>query len=163
MAAIVAAVAAVAGTAVSVAGQISAAEAQKEALEKEAQNKNLQANELLQRQSINEGILRERSVEIQKGYESSFASTGRAGGGLGGVLKIRRDLERDIMLQQREANFKAFQIRSGAEADMRLGSDVAKAGLLGAIGTSFQGAYKLADLYRGKDDSVGVSGAKGRG
>lgn len=127
--------AALVGTGVQIYGQISAAQAQKDAADLKADLQRAQALELLNRQTINEDILKERSEFLQKQYIAQAAHAGSGGGGLGGVLRIKRDLEHNILIGRREAEFKATQLRMGADIEQNLTSDLLTSAYLGAAGT----------------------------
>lgn len=122
------------GTGANVYGNVKAAGAQASAAEKNAALKNAQADELISRQAINERILRERSEENAASYAGA-AGLGESGGGIGGVMKIKADLEETILNSRREADFKAKMLRAGAEIDTQLSSDITDAAWITGAGT----------------------------
>lgn len=142
-------------------GQVTGAAEKAEAAKQNAALKDLQANELLARQAINEQIMRDQSEKTQDAYASAFASTGREGGGISGVLQIMRDTEQNISLSRREATFKAQILRTGAEQDMKLSSDIMTAGFLSGAGTLLTGAgtaYDRIDRYKAPGEPKNLPG-----
>lgn len=129
------AAAAVGGTALNVYGNISGANAQEEAAQRNAALKREQADELLDRQIINERIMRRAAEKAERGYVASFASTGRGGGGVGGVLQIKEELEENIANTRRDAEFKAKMLRAGADIETSLASDAVSAAWISGAGT----------------------------
>jgi hypothetical protein len=140
---------AIAGGTANAAGQVSAAKSQAEAAQKDAAIKNMQADELLSRQQINEQIMREQADRLELGYGSLAADTGGAGTGIGGVLKIRQDVEQNISNSRRDAEFKAKMLRAGAAVETSLASDGVTASYLGAGGSILGGAASAYKLYSG--------------
>lgn len=145
---------AAAGLATSLYGQISGASAKADADRKNAQIKNMEADELLSRQTINEGIMRDQAELQGLGYQSSFASTGREGAGLGGLLTIKKNLDQNLILSRRDAEFKAKMLRMGADIDLNLASDEQTAGYISGAGTLLTGAAKIYDLSRGPSNTT---------
>jgi len=154
-----AAAVAIAGTALNIYGQISGAAARKGAAEKDAYHKRLQADELLSRQAINEQIIREQSEKAGLRYGSAFASTGREGAGIGGILEIKEAAEESIKNSRRDAEFKASMLRIGADIDTQLASDMMTAGYFSAGGTLLSSG---ADIY-GKYDRYESKGSSEKG
>lgn len=140
-----------AGTLTSTVANIAGGVSKAEALKKEAGLKNLQADELLSRQAINEEAIREQGERLALGYGASFASTGRDGGGIGGMLRIKKDIEDNISNNRREAEFKAKMLRAGADVDLSLSSDSITSGLLTGTGTLLGGIGSLYKQYRDYD------------
>ncbi len=139
----------VGGTGLNIWGNISAASAQAEAAERQAAMKHAQAGELLARQSINEDILHRQGEELQSQYIASFGSTGKQGGGIGGALRIKKDIDENIMLSRREAEFKASQLRAGADIDTQLGSSLMTSAILGSVGSALTSGAQAYSLFRG--------------
>jgi len=129
------------GTGVQIAGQLSEALARKEYAREQARIANLQATELLERQVINEGILRERGEELITRIGGS--TSGLATSGVGQILKVKQDIEQNILLSRRDAEFKAQMIREGAEAQMELESDRFTGSILTGVGTGIVGGVGL--------------------
>ncbi len=134
---------AVAGTAISVIGQRKAAKAQARAARENAQQKRLQALELLDRFEINsQSLLVE--AELTKGKQKvSFAGKGidiSAGSALSTIEETNAVVAKQIMLDRREAEFKAAQLRRGADIDVTLAGDIRRAQRLRTVGTFLSGA-----------------------
>lgn len=127
--------AAVIGSGLEVYGNIKAAQQKSDAVKAEAALKEAQANELLDREKINEGLMQEQESSIESGYVSAFADTGREGGGIGGVIKLRNQLQKNIDISRREASFKAQMLRAGANIDTTLASQQLSASYIGGAGT----------------------------
>lgn len=142
------------GTGLSIFGQIKGASAQAEAQARQADAKRFQAAELLQRQEINERIMREQA-EFQERF-AGMRSRGTTNTGLGDVLRIRRDLESNLLTSRREAEFKAKMLRMGADVETQLASDLKTAGWLSSGGTLLTSAASTYNIMRGpsKPDSL---------
>lgn len=143
---VVLAAAAVAQTGLSIYGQMKEAKNKAEAAERDAYFKGLQADEMMERQAINEDIMREQSFLAQSKYRAEFAGTGREGG-IGSVLEMRRVLNRNIELSRRDAQFKASMLRAGAESDQKLASDFMTSGYITGAGTALTGATRAYGVY----------------
>lgn len=139
---------AVAGTAIQAYGQIQDAQSRAEALERDAYLKRLQSKELQERQAINEQVMREQEVFSEARHVSTAASNGVEGSWFGGMIRMRRDMEHNIMISKREADFKSHLLNLGADANTALASDTMTAGYIGAAGSVLSGAGKA---YAGAD------------
>jgi hypothetical protein len=137
---------AIGGTGLNFAGQLMGASAQADAAQRAAQLKRIQADELEKRELVNEGIIRENSARMENQYSTAFAATG-GGGGLGGVLEIRRQTERNIMNAREDSQFKEYMLRQGADIESQLASDamtasyITGAGSVLGLGAKFYGIY----------------------
>lgn len=138
------------GAATQIYGMVKGAQAQADASERNAYFKNLQASELLQRQAINEGIIRQQGEDQSLVYGSGSSGHGLEGTGLGGQLKIHRIVEENISLSRRDAEFKARMLRAGADADTQLASDQMTAGLISGAGSLIQTGASFYSQYQGK-------------
>lgn len=140
----VAVAAAVIGTGVAIYGQVKAASAQADAQRKEADIKGLQSEELMSRQLLNEGIMRDK-------FEEADLATGSDNGvednGLGQRMRLRKQLSQNIAMSRREAEWKAKMLRMGADADMQLSSDIIAAGGISALGSGIQGAGRAYNAW----------------
>lgn len=135
---------AVVGTGMQIYGAISGASQQQEAAEVNAEMKRLQAKELLERQSINEQLIREQSEDDQLHIGgSSFGSTG-----IGDVLKVRRITEENISRSRRDAEFKATMLRKGADIETSLASDQMTGTILTGIGTGISAGATAYSRYK---------------
>jgi hypothetical protein len=132
-----AAAAVIIGTGIQIYSQMQSAEKQAAAQRREAAMKNAQAQELETRQAINEQIMsdREKSSELYAGIDN-----GTTRGTLGGIMRLRQDLFKNIDTSRREAQWKAAMLRSGADADQKLSSDIIATGQLQATGTALTAA-----------------------
>lgn len=122
------------GGALSLYGTIKGANDQADAVERNSALKRQQADELMARQEINEQIIREQSEKSSLSYGASFAGTGREGAGIGGILQIHRDAQEQILNTRRDAEFKARQLREGADIQSDLASDSITSAWIGAAG-----------------------------
>jgi hypothetical protein len=138
---------AVAGIAIDVIGRVNEADDQADAAARTAAIKDAQARELLERNAINEKILRERAEFQEHGYIAAVADTGFGGGGLGGVMKIRRDLAMTLENNRRDAEFRARMLRAGADVDMQLASDAVSASYISGAGTILSQGAKTYTAY----------------
>lgn len=127
-------------------GAISSASSKADAARQDAALKNQQADELLSREQINEQLILDQSELAQKSYGSAFASTGREGAGIGGILQIQKSTAQSIANDRRDADFKAKMLRAGANIATNLASDTETAGYITGAGTILAGAGKIASL-----------------
>jgi len=145
-----AAIAAVAGTAITIAGQRKAAKAQQAAANANAASKRLQAMELLDRFEINTQKLKAEG-EVMKGQQQAgFAGKGidiGSGSALSVIEETNSLVARQILLDRKEAIFKSNQLISGAEADTRLAGDIRSSSNLAQAGTFLSGAGSAASVF----------------
>lgn len=141
------AAAAVAGTGMSIYGQISGAQAQAEAAKRNAELKNQQANELLAREAINEAAIRKVAGITATRYSSAAAATGFEGGGVGGQVEIFMNAQDAITNSQREAFFKASMLRQGAEIEASLASDAVTAAWITGAGSLLTTGAQVGSMY----------------
>lgn len=141
------------GVATQATGMVVNGIAQADAAERNAALKNAQADELLAREEINQELMREQAFQAEQNFGSAFAMTGKEGGGIGGMLTIHSQLERNLRLSRREAEYKAKILRAGGEIDQQLGSDLQTAGWITGAGTLIGGATNLYQRYGPKDKS----------
>ncbi len=146
------------GTVMSAYGQISSASAQAEAQRADAAAKRLQADELLARQAINEQIMRDQSERMESSAGSGSAMSGLEGGGLGGIMSIRKTTLENIALSRRDAEFKAKMLRMGADVQSELASDMMTAGIISGAGTVAQSGLQVANLYKGPKSPKPIPG-----
>ena len=140
--------ASIAGTATNIITGIAAGSARADAAERDAQMKQEQANELISRQRINEGIIREQGEDLAHIYGSAAASSGLEGTGIGGILKIRRNIDIQIQNTRRDVEFKAKMMREGASNDMTLASDYRNSSILTGVGSALSSTANIYDYYR---------------
>lgn len=141
------------GVATQATGMVVNGIAQADAAERNAALKNAQADELLAREEINQELMREQAFQAEQNFGSAFAMTGKEGGGIGGMLTIHSQLERNLRLSRREAEYKAKILRAGGDIDRQLGSDLQTAGWITGAGTLIGGATNIYQRYRPKDES----------
>jgi hypothetical protein len=137
------------GVGTKIVGDIVGANAQADAAKREAALKNQQADELLSRQSVNERIMLEQDQQAEHEFGAAFASTGREGGGIGGMLTIHKNTLDAIANTRRDAEFKAQMIRAGAESDIQLASDRTTASYITGAGTLLSAGAQAYNLYKG--------------
>ncbi len=137
---------AIAATAVStgfgIMGQIEQSKAQEKAAIEQASAKRAQAQEMLRRNEFNIDQLEQETAQFKARQTAAFAASGvdiSSGSSLVKLEQLNRDLIEETQAQQEEARFKAAALEAGADVDTRLGSDIRKAGELGAIATGFRG------------------------
>jgi hypothetical protein len=135
------------GAGISIYGQIKAAQDKEEAAQFEAYLKGLQADEMMSREAINEGIMRDEAFRSGLAHQAAFSGTGREGGGIGGILTIKETTDRNIQLARRDAEFKASMLRKGADMDQKLASDLMTSGYIGAAGTLLTSSASLYGSY----------------
>lgn len=155
----VAAVLALAGVGTSIWSQIKQGQDAEEAAQRNAAIKEAQAQELLSREMVNENIMQEQGDQAALEY-------GTKGGGvvdIGGMLRLKRNVESNIALSRRDAAYKARMLRMGADVDLQLGSDQKTASILGAVGTGASGAANAYSLYKKNGTSPGYQDDAGNG
>lgn len=140
----------VAGTVMSYIGNKQAAEDQEAAARIQAENKRLQAKEMLERFELNkEEMLRtEKNVIGQQlaAYSKSGVDVG-SGAALAVMEDTNRKIQRQIRLEKREAEFKAEQLYRGADIDLSLAGDISKASKIQNIGIFLRGASSAYRTY----------------
>jgi hypothetical protein len=138
---------AVGGTGTQVYGQIAGASAQASAAERSAALKRQQAKELLSREAENEVVIRENGGKLENQFATAYAATGAGGGGLGGILEIHRQTERNILQGKRDAEFKAYMLNQGADIESQLASDTMAASYISGAGTILGLGAKAYGIY----------------
>lgn len=138
-----AAVAAIVGTGLIIAGQEKEAKAQARAARENAKEKRLLALELLDRFEINSQTLLLEGELVKGQQRTSFAAKGidvGAGGALSVIEETNAIVAKQLILDKREADFKVARLRRGAEADITLAGDIRSAQRLRSAGTFLSGA-----------------------
>lgn len=153
------------GSGTSIIGNIQEAKRTEEAAQRNAQLKNMQAQELLERQAINEEIIRNQAHKSGLRYGSGFAARGGQGAGLGGILAMRRTAEQDIMNTRRDAEYRARLLRAGAQIELDLASDAMSAAYLQGFSTLLTGSTRTYNAMRPASSSTQSlpEGQKGMG
>lgn len=137
-----AAVAAIGGTILSVEGQKKAARSEAAAARRNAEAKRLEAMEVLERFEINASALKQQS-EVSISNELVSRASRNVDVGTGTTLDLidqsRGLVLEQIMLDEREAKFRAKQLEIGADIDQRLATDILSAQRLRTLGTFLSG------------------------
>ena len=121
---------AIVGTAVSMYSSKKESRAKQEAAEANAEAKRIQADELMDRFFINKDLLTLEAQSFQGSQIAAFAKGGvelGTGTALVALENTNRKLQRRNEIDRQEAEFKASQLRMGADIDTRLGSDIRSA------------------------------------
>ncbi len=143
-----AAVAAVVGAGIAIKGQRDAAKASARAARENAAQKRLQALELLDRFEINAQTTFLEGELLKGKQRTSFAAKGIEVGAEGALSTIEETnalVIRQIMLDRREAVFKAAQLEKGADVDLRLAGDIRRAQRLQSLGTAVGAGGQVAE------------------
>lgn len=146
-----AAVAAVAGTVMSIKAQKKEAEAQARAARENAEAKRATALELLDRLELNNQALIIEGELLKGKQQIDFAGRGietTSGSALSTVEETNSMVARQLMMDKKEADFKVKQLRSGAEADIRLAGDIKSAARLKQMGLFLSGAGAAARGFK---------------
>lgn len=121
------------GAITSIYGQLKGASDRADAARNEADLKRQQADELMSRELVNEQTMNKQSAIAQLQVGAQFH--GLEGGNIGEILNIQNVTRENLVNSRRDAEFKARMIRSGADIDERLASDVQTAAGWSAAGT----------------------------
>lgn len=108
----------------------------------QAEAKRKQALELLERSEINIGKLKEEGERFGATQVLSAAAQGFADIPLAQLEDTWDKINEEVNFQRREAQFKADQLRSGADIDMQLAGDIQKAGKYETASTLLGGAER---------------------
>jgi len=131
------------GTAVQLYANKKESDAQEAAAEANAHAKRVQANELLDRFFINKDLLTLEAKAFQGSQAAGFIKGG-VDVGTGSALLVMEDtnrkLSRQLEIDEKEAEFKARQLKLGADVDLSLGSDLASASRLQRASIFLSGA-----------------------
>jgi hypothetical protein len=139
------------GAAISIYGQIKGAEADAEAMRREAASRELEAQEILKRTKINQEIVQEEG-DILMGNQQTFFSMGgtMVGSPLMVLARTAHGIAREKRNMQMESEFRASQLRSGAAVSRDLADQRQSAGYLQATGTALTSAYGISSAAPGK-------------
>jgi len=139
----------VAGTAAQMIAARKAAKAEERALRAKADAKRIQATELLKRSEFNIKELELEAEEFKAAQTTSFAKAGVAlgtGVSLSALEDTQARLTKAVNQSRKEAQFKAGQLRAGADIDSRLASDSRSVSRRERAGIFLGGAGKIATL-----------------
>src|SRR5690606_32559295 len=131
-----------------VAGQIGAANAEAEALRREAENREIQAKETLRRARINAEAARREGERLMGAQTAGYAASGVDIGTGSPLLTMQNTafiISEDVNRINDEARREAEMIRRGAASLWSQAGDVRRAGALGAVGTSLTAAIRVGD------------------
>jgi len=147
------------GTMATVGAKIYEGAVQADAAERKAELDIEQANELLQRERINEDLLIKKEKEMETYGTYLSGSRGTQDTGLGARLKLYENLQQALSNMRRESLFKAKMIRAGAEVSRELASDIQVGTALSAAGGLLKGGYVgYRSLDRSSDNTRDVVG-----
>lgn len=147
-----AAVMAIGGTLMEMEGQKGSARAQAAAARRNAEQKRLEALELLDRFEVNAAAMRGQG-EIEVSNQMLNAAARGVDVGSGSTLDMfeqtRAVVAEEIALRRREANFQAKQLMRGASNDERYARDVKRASKYQQWGTFLRGAGSAGAMFYG--------------
>lgn len=137
----------VAGTLLGAAGARKSSKAQARAARAQAAAKREQADEMLTRAKFNAAVMREQGRGLQQQQIAAYAKSGVAlssGSTLATLQDTASNVNLGIQQMLDEADFKANQLRMGADIDTRLASDIRSAGKFQTVGTLLSGGASVA-------------------
>lgn len=129
-----------------IAGQMEAADAQADAARRQAYLQEQQADEVLRRATINVKQAQYEATKILAKQQSAFSKAGV--GGLSKLLFMEEAAARakeDILNIQRDADYRAALLRSGAGALREGAGEIQGAMPIGVAGTLLTGTSKLLE------------------
>lgn len=135
---------AVTSTVISAYGSIQESEARAEQARREAALKRMQADEVLDRAEINAGLMDRQGKRLISSQVASFgASNVSLGASQYGLLsETERNVDEQIQLMRRDAEFRAKMLREGASSADVLAGQIQSAGYWSAAGTLLGGGSK---------------------
>lgn len=140
----VAAGAAIAGGAVSAYGAIKGAQDQAELDREKAELSKEQADELINREQINDALRDTNTFRQKLDFQSAAAGTGHEGSGIGSQLEIQRQSDLAKVLADHDANFQAQMLLRGGQMYNRMADNTEEAGYISAAGSLLGGAGRAA-------------------
>lgn len=156
------------GTILGAIGQSKAAKAQARAARAQAAAKREQADEMLKRAKFNAAVMREQGRGLQQQQIAAYAKSGVAlssGSTLATLQDTASNVNLGIQQMLDEADFKANQLRMGADIDTRLAGDIRSAGKWAVAGTLLSGAGRVGAAggfsgFGGSSSAAKVTGGK---
>jgi hypothetical protein len=150
------AIAAGIGLAIQGGGAIASGNAQRDAAERDSYNKRLQALEVERTEAVKTQLMRQTGDRLQGEQVSAYAKGGveLSGSPLLNLEATKAGVEGEIAEMQRDAAFRASQLRTGADSSVMFGNDRATAGYIGAAGGILTGIGKIPGLFDGNDGAV---------
>lgn len=144
------------GAGVAAYGAIKSADDQADVLQKDADLKNQQAQEVEREQgerTLEEGIDNQKTLgQIKAGYSESGLDL--SGSNLYSLESTYADMSRQLAEQQKEADYKAAMIRAGASIESQQASDTQTAGYLSAAGGLIKSTGSLLSLTGGSSSQA---------
>lgn len=152
---------AVVGTGVGMYAQIKAASDKADAAYAEAANKRQQANEVIRNGDREQDLLRIRGEKYKGNLAQAYASSGveLQGTPLLQLEDTAQQITSESIALDHATQFRASQLRAGADLEVQQGTDIMNEGILGALGTGLQSgarAYSLADPNNQQVRKVGA-------
>lgn len=138
------------GTILGAIGQRKSAKAQAAAAKAQAAAKREQADEVLKRAKFNAIVMREQGRGLQAQQVASYAKSGVALTSSSTLATLQDTVSTvSLSVQQMldEADFKANQLRMGADVDTRLASDIKSASNWQVAGTLLSGGAQSYKAY----------------
>lgn len=157
-----------AGTALSIWGIHEQSQAQARAARLDANLRDKQAKEVIERAQLNVTALLQNEGHLVGTQVSQFAKSGIDVGGQAPLLVQAFTIQnsrRQIYNTLREAQFRANMIRAGASSQRDLAKDIIRSGQLSMFGTLFSraGSYGMSQYDSGKVASGGDFGSSSGG
>lgn len=162
--AVVGAVIAVVGMAISISASEEQANEEQRQATASARLKELQANEIMRRLNVNIDATKDEAAAVEAyGLARMGASGGESSGTLAFLTDTQIALRKQIFNLQSEANFNAFTLRQEASAQRRLGKMVQSAADYRTAGTVLQGGSQIANSFSSssKSDATSLSSSSG--
>lgn len=154
-----------AGTALDIYGTYQSSKAQAEALRRQALLDRQRAEEVLERNKINNDLLFGRATQMMATQQVSFAGSGRALSATTlAVMANTMDLAAEQAIRNnREAQWEAMMINLGADSSDIAAMRVRKAAKLNALGQAFVGALNIYSAMPGEKKARLKESALGQG
>lgn len=133
------------GTLANAGSQIASANSRAEAARRDSFFKELQADEILSRARINKKRIARDGESFKSEQIAAFAGSGVdiSGSALLALEETNRRITEALFDADRESQFKADQLRRGADVSRDLASDIKSAGFFGALGTTLSGGANI--------------------
>ena len=128
--------------------ELQAAKAESRAAQEQADARREQAVEILDRFEVNAEVLRQEGRTLVASQQAGFIKAGVSleGTPLSVLEDTNNKINRQIMIERREAEFRSDQLRTAAGIDERVARDINKARILNIFGTAIGGAASFSRL-----------------
>lgn len=139
-----------AGTAISVYGQVKAANDKADAEQRAAELKRIESKEILDRAKINESVLGTEEIGAISNQIGGYAAGNvdvTTGSPLIAMEATHSYYQRELLNMQREAKFRSDQSLAGAASADTLSGEERSAGILNAAGSVITGASTAYKYY----------------